>query len=223
MRSDHVHEVPIRVALVNDYAAVLNGLTVKLRPYVDRVIVSSTVFGAATVPSGVADVAVIDTLGASDPTRRVAALADDAAALPVVLTWDFDAARVADAVAAGARGYLSKQLSVSALVEALESVHAGHLVLPAVNGRRVAEDAWTNAPSRSVSALSARETDIVSMIAVGASNEEIAATTYLSINTVKSYIRSAYRKAGVSTRSEAVAWALDGGVTHLTRLHAPAT
>lgn len=56
--------------------------------------------------------------------------------------------------------------------------------------------------------LSRMESKVVSLIADGRSNDEIAHDLFLSLNTVKSYIRTAYRKMGVSRRSQAVAWAL---------------
>ncbi|WP_309646926.1 response regulator transcription factor [Nocardioides sp.] len=59
--------------------------------------------------------------------------------------------------------------------------------------------------------LSARETDVLALVATGISNEEIARRLFLSINTVKTYVRTAYRKIGVSSRSQAVGWALQNG------------
>ncbi len=59
--------------------------------------------------------------------------------------------------------------------------------------------------------LTEREDEIVDLIAKCYSNDEIAQACYLSINTVKTYIRTAYRKAGVRTRAQAVAWALRHG------------
>jgi DNA-binding CsgD family transcriptional regulator len=53
---------------------------------------------------------------------------------------------------------------------------------------------------------------MLALITQGRSNEEITAACYLSINTVKSYIRDAYRKIGVTTRPQAVAWALRNGL-----------
>ncbi|WP_134767587.1 LuxR C-terminal-related transcriptional regulator [Nocardioides sp. 1609] len=58
--------------------------------------------------------------------------------------------------------------------------------------------------------LSPRERDMVRLIVAGMSNQEIADTLYLSINSVKTYIRSAYRRMGVETRTQAVVW----GVRH---------
>ena len=60
--------------------------------------------------------------------------------------------------------------------------------------------------------LSEREVDIVRRIATGMSNDQIADSIFVSVNTVKSYIRSAYRKMRVGTRSHAVVWAFDHGL-----------
>lgn len=63
-----------------------------------------------------------------------------------------------------------------------------------------------------VAQLSRREREVVHLIAMGRSNEGVAAALFLSANTVKSYIRSAYRKMGVTGRSQAVVWAVHHGL-----------
>lgn len=72
-------------------------------------------------------------------------------------------------------------------------------------------------PGRCAISLSVREVDVLRGVAAGRSNEEIAAALFVSINTVKTYIRTAYRKIGVGRRAEAVAWAM----THLSAPDAP--
>jgi len=62
-----------------------------------------------------------------------------------------------------------------------------------------------------VNGLSARETDVLRLVTLGKSNPEIAAELYLSLNSIKTYIRSAYRKIGVSTRHQVVAWCMQHG------------
>ena len=57
--------------------------------------------------------------------------------------------------------------------------------------------------------LSARESEVLALITQGYTNNDIAARSYLSINSVKSYIRSAYRKIGVERRSQAVRWGME--------------
>ncbi|WP_311201065.1 response regulator transcription factor [Dietzia cinnamea] len=60
--------------------------------------------------------------------------------------------------------------------------------------------------------LSPREAEVIGLIVQGLSNKDIAAQCYLSTNSVKTFIRSAYRKMGVSTRAQAVAWGIDHGL-----------
>ncbi|MCD4534541.1 LuxR C-terminal-related transcriptional regulator [Nocardioides sp. cx-169] len=69
----------------------------------------------------------------------------------------------------------------------------------------------TEVPSTSTTNLSARESEIVALIVQGLSHQEIAETAFLSINSVKTYIRTAYRKMGVTRRSQAVGWAIQHG------------
>jgi NarL family two-component system response regulator LiaR len=59
--------------------------------------------------------------------------------------------------------------------------------------------------------LSSREAEVVALIARGLSNQEIAERVFLSVNSIKSYIRSAYRKIGVERRTQAVMWAMTNG------------
>ncbi|MEJ7704868.1 MAG: LuxR C-terminal-related transcriptional regulator [Geodermatophilaceae bacterium] len=56
-----------------------------------------------------------------------------------------------------------------------------------------------------------RESEIIALITQGLSNQDIADRAFLSINTIKSYIRSSYRKMNVTTRSQAVLWGIDHG------------
>ena len=60
--------------------------------------------------------------------------------------------------------------------------------------------------------LSAREADVIALVSQGLSNQEISAELFLGINTIKTYIRTAYRKMGVKSRSQAVLWGLERGM-----------
>ena len=60
--------------------------------------------------------------------------------------------------------------------------------------------------------LSHGEAEVVSLIVQGLSNDQIAEQCYLSLNTVKTYVRSAYRKMDVTTRAQAVAWGIENGL-----------
>ena len=129
----------------------------------------------------------------------------------VVYTWNFHPDLVASAEQHGAHGYLSKTLPARELVVALESVHAGEKVISDVAGRARSVPGldW---PGRN-EGLSDREAEILALITQGKSNADVARLTYLSPNTVKSYIRTIYRKIGVGSRTQAVLWGVDHGFT----------
>ncbi len=116
-------------------------------------------------------------------------------------------------------GHLDKSLPARRLLERLEAIRRASVPLdaptarPARAGRAgVVREVRHPEPGR-VPALTPREQDIVSRIARGLSNAEIAEQLYLSINSVKTYVRTAYRKMGVTTRPQAVAWWFSGDPT----------
>lgn len=126
-----------------------------------------------------------------------------------VYTWNFHPELVRGACERGATGYLSKALPAPDLVAALEAVHAGELVVspPPGRARSVGGLDW---PGRG-EGLTDRESEILALITQGKSNAEVAAVTYLSPNTVKSYIRTIYRKIDVASRTQAVLWGIRHG------------
>jgi DNA-binding NarL/FixJ family response regulator len=124
-----------------------------------------------------------------------------------VFTWECRDGFVERAMLGGADGYLSKELPALELVAALEKVHAGERIVALHLGR----SARPQTP-RAIS-LTPRETHVVAMIAAGAANKAIAQELGLSMNTVKSHIRTAYRAMGVTSRTQAVLWAVEHGIT----------
>lgn len=121
----------------------------------------------------------------------------------VVYSWHLQRTQVDRALAHGAAGCLAKSLPATELVDALMRVADGETI---VRGLAV-----PTFPEVEGFALTPREAEVVGLIASGMSNHDIADTTGLSINSVKSYIRGAYRKMQVTTRSQAVLWALQHG------------
>ena len=106
---------------------------------------------------------------------------------------------------AGVAGCLSKMLPADDLIDALARVVAGEVVVspdPGVEALPSAGD-W---PGRSVG-LTAREAEVLALIAQGLTNHEITERAYITMNSVKSHIRSLYRKINVQRRSQAVVWA----------------
>lgn len=200
--------MPIRLALVNDYEVVVRGLADMLRSYRDDFeIVELDV--AVPVKSRV-DVALYDTFAqAQGDSPKVSELvANPNVDRLVVYTWNLDEALVRASIDHGVSGYLSKALTAAQLADALKDVAAGRTVVSPDPGRvsAVLSGDW---PGRE-EGLSAREAEVLALITQGLSNLEVAERTSLSINSIKSHIRSCYRKIGVTSRSQAVIW----GVRH---------
>lgn len=202
---------PIRLGLVNDYEVVLFGVARMFDRYGDRVVIAEI-----DLTEGVCedvDIALYDNFAQPEADQdEIRALIDSPHARRVVVyTWNFDEHLVEAALAKGASGYLSKTLAAAALVDALERIHRGEVVVspaPSKSCLSVGQD-W---PGRS-EGLSERESEILALITQGKSNSEVAALTYLSMNSIKTYIRSAYRKIGVTSRTQAVLWGIEHGFT----------
>src|SRR5215207_7144992 len=202
---------PITVALVDDYDVVVIGVANMLDPYRDRIVVAEL---DSTMPvSDYVDIVLYDSFAQpeSDHEEIAHLVANPRARRVVVYTWNFHPDLVASAQARGAHGYLSKTLPARELVAALEAVHAGETVISDVppRARSAVRLDW---PGRG-EGLSDRESEILALITQGKSNAEVAKLTYLSPNTVKSYIRTIYRKIGVGSRTQAVLWGVKHGFT----------
>lgn len=202
---------PITIALVDDYDVVVCGVANMLEQYKDRVVVAE--IDTNEPLSDTVDIALYDSFAQpeSDHTELAELVADPRSRRVVVYTWNFHPELIRSAREKGVRGYLSKALPARELVNALEAVHAGELVISDPPGRaRTASGLdW---PGRA-EGLTDRESEVLALITQGKSNAEIAAVTFLSPNTVKSYIRTIYRKIGVASRTQAVLWGVTNGFT----------
>ncbi len=193
---------PLRVALVNECELVRLGMTTMMAEHADRVSVL-----APGHPVSDAHIALMDPY-----TSRtdVACLFDAVRLAPrvAVYTWETRNGYVERAMLDGADGYLSKSLPASELVAALEKVSAGERIVALdeprhnVHERRMPEGT-----------LTPRESDVIYLIAAGVPNKEISRQLELSMNTIKSHIRTAYRSMGVTSRTQAVLWAVEHGIT----------
>lgn len=200
---------PIRLGLVNDYEIVLFGVAHMFDRYQDRVVVVEIDLEQSVAED--VDIALYDNFAQAEADQdEIRALIDSPHARRVaVYTWNFHEHLVEAALAKGATGYLSKALAASALVDALERIHRGEIVVsPAPS--KVRPSLGQDWPGRS-EGLSERESEVLALITQGKSNAEVAALTYLSANSIKTYIRSTYRKIGVSSRSQAVLWGVEHG------------
>jgi DNA-binding NarL/FixJ family response regulator len=200
---------PIKIALVDDYDVVVKGVANMLEPYSDRIVIAEL---DSTMPvKDAVDIVLYDSFAQpeSDHEEIGVLVANPRARRVVVYTWNFHPDLVESARQHGAHGYLSKTLPARDLVAALEAVHAGEVVISEVEGRARSVPGldW---PGRG-EGLSDRESEILALITQGMSNADVARLTYLSPNTVKSYIRTIYRKLGVGSRTQAVLWGVDHG------------
>src|SRR4051794_1790602 len=202
---------PITVALVDDYDVVVKGVANMLDPYRDRIVIAEL---DATMPvDDEVDIVLYDSFAQpeSDHEEIGVLVANPRAHRVVVYTWNFHPDLIDSARRHGAHGYLSKTLPARELVAALEAVHAGDVVISevAARARSVPGLDW---PGRG-EGLSDREAEILALITQGKSNADVARLTFLSPNTVKSYIRTIYRKLGVASRTQAVLWGVKHGFT----------
>ncbi len=200
---------PICIALVNDYDVVVVGLAHLFDGYRDRIVVAELAANKTVVDD--VDIVLYDSFAQpeADHDDIEVLIRSPHARRVVVYTWNFHPQLIESAMAKGASGYLSKMLPAHELVEALETIHAGQTVIsePPTRARGHPGRDW---PGRH-EGLTDRESEVLALITQGKSNAELAELMFLSINTIKSYIRSTYRKIGVTNRTQAVLWGTDHG------------
>jgi DNA-binding NarL/FixJ family response regulator len=194
----------VRVALVNDYEIIVRGLAHLLEPYADRILIVD--LAAGTVPDRHADVALFDTYGHRGPGLDVVT---EMVADPMIDRVAIFSAMVAPhlvdrALAAGASGYLPKSLTGEQLADALVRIAGGEQVVLGDGARRTGRPSAPPWPGIG-RGLTERESELLTLVARGLRNEEIAEALYVSTNTVKSHLKSAFRKLGARNRAEAAA------------------
>jgi DNA-binding NarL/FixJ family response regulator len=197
---------PLRIAIVDDFPVVVAGVASFLAA--ERIDVVET--GAMSSVISDIDIVLYDTFGQVQGVGiDLEDFVRDSGVKVVIYSWNLEPGMIEQALAGGARGYLSKILTGPEIVAALERVMGGEVVILTGESETSVGGAgdW---PGR-FAGLSPREAEVLALIAQGLSNQEIADRVFLSVNTVKTYIRSAYRKIGVERRSQAVGWAVQNG------------
>lgn len=199
----HPAQKPLELAVLSGSPVVRLGVRTMLAPYRHRV---RTTAGdsPASGPAPVADVLLVDPGPCVCAAVRVAAGAGSAAVL--LYGRGLATRQVQRALRAGCAGHVDLR---AAAVELLRAVEAVGLQPRPARGPGPATRLWPGGEH----GLSRRESHVMGLITAGLTNEAIAEQVGLSPNTVKSYIRSAYRKVGVTRRTEAVRWGVEHGVT----------
>ena len=126
----------------------------------------------------------------------------------VILTTFDDSDYILNAINNGASGYLLKDTSASALIDAIENAYAGDTILPAKIAKRIADAARMVSNDREIKlrrafGFSERETEIALMICEGFTNKQVATALKLTDGTARNYISAIYEKLGCSGRAQA--------------------
>jgi DNA-binding NarL/FixJ family response regulator len=197
---------PISVLIADDHPVVRQGLAVLLEVQDDLVLAGQASDGAEAVAMVAAlapDVLVLDLkLPGLDGLGVLAELqAAGTATRVLVLTSATGPTGPALALRAGAAGFLYKDVDPDALVRAIRSVHDGHTVLaPDAAGLVTARP---DRGSRGLASLTAREREVLALLAEGRSNREIARSLAVSEKTVKTHVSAVLAKLGVADRTQA--------------------
>jgi len=150
-----------------------------------------------------------------DATREIITGLDPAPAVLVLTTFELDE-YLFGALEAGASGFLLKDAEIDDLVGAIRRLAAGHGLVDHTVTRRVIREFARRRPaavaSTAVAELTARETQIVRLLAAGLSNAEIAAELVVEVSTVKTHLGRAMAKIGARDRVQTVIWAFRNGL-----------
>jgi DNA-binding NarL/FixJ family response regulator len=214
-----VTEPPIKVMVVDDQDLVRDGIAMILDGQPDIEVVAQAVDGADAVRQAAAilDLAVVlmdvrmPVMDGIEATRRLAG----GPRVVILTTFDLDE-YVYDALRAGASGFLLKRSSRDELINAVRVIAAGDALLaPPVTRRlidRFAENHVNPEDVARLDALTAREREILVLVAKGNSNAEIAAELHLTEHTVKTHVSRMLSKTGVRDRVQAVILAYNAGL-----------
>ncbi|MFD4879707.1 response regulator [Streptomyces sp. NPDC058420] len=213
----------IRVLIADDQQMVRQGFTVLLNAQPGIEVVGQAVDGldaVAKVAELAPDVVLMDIrmpeLGGIEATRRITVATPQIKVL-VLTTFDLDE-YVYEALRSGASGFLLKDASADQLAEAVRVVAAGDALLaPGVTRRLIAEFSRLNGTPRSplksrVGDLTERETEVLSLIAQGLSNAEIAEHLVVAEQTVKTHVGRILVKLGLRDRTQAAVFAYESGL-----------
>jgi len=208
----------IQILLADDQALVRGGFRLILEAEPDIEVVGEAADGEQAVAGALQtrpDVVLMDirmpVLDGIEATRRLIPRLSTTRVV-ILTTFDLDN-YVVDAFRAGASGFLLKTAPPPQLVAAIRTVHAGDgLLAPASTRRLIEQSARPPAPAPALDTLTARELDVLRLLAQGLTNAEIATELVVEPSTVKSHVASLLAKLGLRDRVQAVVFAYESGL-----------
>jgi DNA-binding NarL/FixJ family response regulator len=200
----------VRILIVDDHPVVQAGLASMLATHKGIEVIGSASSGEealAMVQQDMPDIILLDLRmpGMSGIDTLRALKESQTTARTIILTSFETDENIYRAIQAGAQGYLLKDTSQSQMLEAIATVHAGKRYIPRQIAARLAERMLR-------SDLTARELEILEMLAKGLTNKQIGHALAISENTVRNHVNSIMEKLEVSDRTEAVAVAIQQGI-----------
>jgi NarL family two-component system response regulator LiaR len=209
---------PIRVLVADDHPVVREGLAAMFRNLPDLELVAAARDGDEAIEMARAlrpDVIVLDLL--MPRVDGLQALVEirraDPGARVLVVTSSTDDEHVFSAIQAGAQGYLLKDAPPETLIQAIRDVYRGETVLHPIVARKVVQQLGkANAAPPAAEPLTARELDVLKLIAQGLTNRQISARLVVSERTVRFHVSNVLAKLGVENRVQAARYALEHGL-----------
>ncbi|KAE8127005.1 MULTISPECIES: LuxR C-terminal-related transcriptional regulator [Bifidobacterium] len=208
----------IRIAVVDDHEMFRAGVIATLQPYFQIVGQAADVEGSIAMISQTApDVVLLDVHvpggeggGGAEILAKSQPLSPDSAFL--ALSVSDSPKDVGSVIRAGARGYVTKTITGQDLMNSIIQVHEGYAVFsPKLAGFVLStfQDVAPAAHDDELDRLSAREQEVMRLIARGYTYKEVAAELFISIKTVETHVSSVLRKLQLSNRTELTRWAAD--------------
>ena len=206
----------IRVLICDDHGLVRSGLHLLLEAEADIEVVEEAGNAAEVVrmarlekPDLVLLDLVMPGVGGLEAMPRIRAAAPDAKVL--VLSMEDDVSYIREAFAAGAGGYLLKDVADADLVTAVREVAAGRRYLHPALGAQFASG-HDSTTAKATDPLSDREREVLRLLALGNTNQEIAEMLYISVRTAETHRAHIMQKLSLTTRAELVRYAINTGV-----------
>jgi DNA-binding NarL/FixJ family response regulator len=217
----------IRVLIVDDHEIVRLGLLAFLDTEPDIDVVGEAGGGAEALEllasmhsdGRLPDVIVMDLqmepVDGIESTRRVRALYGDVEV--VALTSFAEEERVHDALEAGAAGYVLKDSDVDGLAAAIRAAHRGEVQIDPLVARRLMSSLRAPRDGDPISELTARELDVIRLVATGEPNKQIAAELAITERTARTHVSRILRKLRMTSRTQAALWAVREGLVEVER------